>query len=253
MFALLAIVPAVAFGQLSAEEIIRRSVEANERDWRAAPEYSYIESTRDDEGARTNEITMLYHSPYSRRLRVNGVPLTSVEQKEEQRKFEKAAARRKAESPRQTAARIAEYEKERTRDHLMMQQLTQAFTFELMGETELAGRQAYELRATPRPGYQPPNMETRVLTGMRGALWVDKETFDWVKVSAEVISPVTIGGFLATVQPGTFFELEKMPVASGVWLPKHFSMRSRAKVMGVFKHSSHEDSTYSGYVKSSTP
>lgn len=41
-------------------------------------------------------------------------------------------------------------------------------------------------------------------------------------VEATVIHPVSIEGFLAQVEPGTQFKLEKMPVADGIWLPKHF-------------------------------
>lgn len=52
-----------------------------------------------------------------------------------------------------------------------------------------------------------------MLRGMEGELWIDEATFQWVKVQARVIRPVSIEGFLARVEPGTRFELEKMPVA----------------------------------------
>jgi hypothetical protein len=41
-----------------------------------------------------------------------------------------------------------------------------------------------------------------VLTGMEGKLWIDEKTFQWVKVEATVIRPVSIEGFLAEVEPG---------------------------------------------------
>ncbi len=97
-----------------------------------------------------------------------------------------------------------------------------AFDFKLLGETRLNGDDVYALQATPRPGYHPPNMETQVLTGMQGELWIDKDIFQWVKVEAQVTHPLSIEGFLAKVEPGTHFELEKAPVARGVWLPTHF-------------------------------
>ena len=49
-----------------------------------------------------------------------------------------------------------------------MQQLTEALDFKLNGEQQLGGYYVYVPLAMPRPGYQPPSMETRVLTGMRG-------------------------------------------------------------------------------------
>ena len=186
---------------LSAEEIVRRSVEANERDWRAANEYSFTQTTRDSNGAKTESVTMLFGSPYRRLVKRGGKPISSEEDRREGEKFQEAVSQRRSESAEARKSRIAEYEQGRRRDHLMMEQLTAAFTFNRTGRGRLSGRNVYILRATPRPNYRPPNIESRVLTGMKGTLWIDEKTFQWVKVLAQVISPVTIGGFLATVQP----------------------------------------------------
>jgi hypothetical protein len=62
-------------------------------------------------------------------------------------------------------------------------------------------------------------------------------------VGAEIVQSVSIAGFLAQVQPCMRFELEKMPVAEGIWLPKHFSMKARAKVLFFFSHKSQADET----------
>lgn len=48
---------------------------------------------------------------------------------------------------------------------------------------------------------------------MRGTLWIEKSTFQWVRVEAEVFRPVSIEGFLAQVQPGTRFLLDQAPVS----------------------------------------
>ncbi|MGA8310476.1 MAG: hypothetical protein WB755_10640, partial [Terriglobales bacterium] len=130
-----------------------------------------------------------------------------------------------------------------------MEQLTKAFNFTLEGEQKLGPHEVYVLQATPRPGYLPPNREARVLTGMGGKLWIDKNTYQWVRVEAQVMHPVSIEGFLARVEPGTQFELEKMPVGDGIWLPKHFAMKAHAKVVFLFNHRTQEDDTYWGYQK----
>jgi hypothetical protein len=92
-------------------------------------------------------------------------------------------------------------------------------------------------------------MDCQVLPGMQGELWVDKKTFQWVKVTAQVMHPVSIEGFLARVEPGTRFELEKAPVDNEIWQPSHFSMKSHAKVLFIIKRSSSADETYFDYVK----
>jgi hypothetical protein len=236
-----------ALAQMPVETIIQRSVEANKRDWELEPEYAYFERNKENGQDRTYEVMMIEGSPYHRLVAVNGEPLTEQDQKNEGQKLQQAIAQRQRESPRQRAQRIANYEKDRTRDHLMMEQLTTAFNFSLVGEEKLGPHEVYVLQATPRPGYQPPNNEAKVLTGMQGRLWIEKQSFQWVKVEAEVVHPVSIQGFLARVSPGTRFELEKMPVGDNVWLPKHFAMKANAKIFFLFNHNSQEDDTFWGY------
>lgn len=227
--------------------IIQRSVGVINRDWDAAPDFNYFELDRTAEGTRTYEVTMILGSPYFRLIAVNGKPLSPKDQQTEEQKLNQAAARRRSESPGERAQRVANYQRGRKRDQQMIEQMTKAFDFKLQGEQELAGHDVYVLQATPRPDYRPPTLETQALKGMAGRLWIEKGTFQWVRVEARVVRPVSIEGFLARVEPGTRFELENMPVAPGVWLAQHFSMRSRSKILLLFPHRMQEDETYFGY------
>lgn len=233
--------------------LIQRSVAANNRDWQAAPRYTYLERDRTDGGTETYQVSMLFGSPYRKLVAVNGKPLSPAEQVEENRKFQQALEQRRRESPSQRAERVADYEKGRERDHAMISQLTQAFRFRFLGQQKLGGRSVYVLEATPRPGYVPPNRDTRVLTGMRGKLWIDPQTGQWVKVEARVTHPVWIEGFFAQVEPGTQFELDYAPVTSDIWLPTHYAMRARAKVLWVLMHREHQEEWLSGYSIASPP
>jgi len=243
---------ASAFAAPDVATIVRRSAEVNDKDWGAIPQYDNSERDLQPDGStRTYEVMMILGSDYHRLIAVNDKPLTPEEQAAEQERLEQVIAQRQSESPAQRAQRIAKYEKDLKRDHMMMQQLTVAFDFKLLGEKKLGPYDVYELQATPRRGYQPPNTETKVLTGMEGKLWIDKETYQWVKVEAEVMHTVSIAGFVAQVQPGTRFELEMMPVDDGIWLPKHFSMKAHAKILFLFNHRTQEDETYFDYHKAS--
>lgn len=227
--------------------IIQRSVEANQRDWTAAPEFNYRERKITDDGTRTYEELMIDGSSYERLIAINGHPLDADKESDEARKLQKVTAERKSESPDDRRRRIAKYEAGRKRDHLLMEQLTKAFVFTFGGEQTMDGRQVYVLHATPLPGYKPPNRDATVLTGMNGTLWIDTETYQWVKVEAHVVRPVSIAGFAAKVEPGTEFQLEKMPVAPGIWLPRHFAMKAHARVLFFFHHHDSEDDTYFDY------
>lgn len=240
-----------ADAQFDAEWIIQRSLQANAMDWDAVSDYDYRERDwQPDGGSKCYEVRMMVGSPYERLVAVNDKPLTPEQEAREQEKLEGAMARRQQESERERTERIARYERDRKRDHLLMDQLPKAFNFTLVGEQRLDGHDVYVLRATPRPGYQPPSVEAKVLTGMEGTLWIDKATFQWVKVEAQVIHPVSIAGFLARVEPGTQFDLEKMPIEGQIWLPKHFGMKSRARVFLFFPRKSEADESYFDYHRS---
>src|SRR5579884_1790085 len=233
-------------------EIVRKSVAANESDWKAAPNYAYTErdvETKKD-GApvvKTYQVMMIDGSQYNRLIAVNDRPLSPAENAAEEQKLRQETQRRNSESPRARARRVAKYQRERHQDHQMMAEMMTAFNWHLVGEGALDGHDCYILDATPKPGYIPHSRETRVLVGMRGRLWVDKDTYHWVKVEAEVVKPVEFGMFIAKVGPGTKFELEQRPVGNGLWLPAHFSMKVNASVLGFFSENSTDDETYSHY------
>ncbi|MGA8619820.1 MAG: hypothetical protein WB660_15040 [Candidatus Sulfotelmatobacter sp.] len=247
---LVVVLGAACLAQHDADAIIRRSVEANTADWKAAPDYDYFErDVQKGGGTKTYEELMILGSRYERLVAVNGKPLSPEQQAQERQRLEAVITERQRESRQERAERIAKYEKERKRDHFMMEQLAKALDFKLLGEQILGPHKVYVIKATPRLGYEPPSYEAEVLTGMEGKLWIDEKTFQWVKVEAGVIHPVSIGGFLARVEPGTRFELEKMPVAEDIWLPKHFTMKSQAKVLFFFTRKSQADEIYYGYYK----
>jgi len=236
-------VSSISGSQPDTVSIIERSVKANDTDFAAAPRFNYKEFDRESPD-KTYQILMIDGSPYKRLIALNHRPLSRSQAAEEARKEKMARAQRQSESPRERQNRIAKYEAERNRDHQMMGQLTEAFVFQLIGTQRVSGFKTYVLKATPRPGYRPPNTETQVLKGMAGKLWIDQESYQWVRVTAEVIHPVTIDGFLARVEPGTRFELEKSPVADGIWEITHFVMRSNAKVLFVVPRQSQEEERY---------
>jgi hypothetical protein len=239
--------------QCDAATVIQRSVQANAEDWNAARQYDYFERDGDPKGgSKTYEVLMILGSPYQRLVAVNGEPLPPELQAKEERKLQAAILQRKEESPQERDRRIAKYEQERKRDHLLPDQMTKALDFQVVGEQQLGSSEVCVLKATPHPGFEPSSREAKVLTGMEGTLWIDTKTFQWVKVEAYVIHPVSIEGFLARVDPGTRFELEKMPVADNIRLLKHFEMKSQAKILFFFTRKTQANETYYGYHKATS-
>jgi hypothetical protein len=239
-----------------AEEIVRRSVANTNADWAAAPQYDFTERDVITKGGKrsvnTYEVLMIDGSPYNRVIAVNDRPLSSQQAAEENRKLEQEIQRRSNESRAARRKRVAEYQKERRQNHALMNQMAKAFNFSLVGEDTVNGRRCFVLNATPKPGYNPPNRDTEVLTGMRGKMWIDTQQYQWVKVRAQVFRPVSFGLFFASVKPGTEFTLEQKPVEGSLWLPSHFYMAVNARVLFWSRHSS-DDESYWSYHRASEP
>ena len=230
-------------------EIVRKSVANTIEDWRAAPTYDFTERDviENGHGTKTSRVLMIDGSPYYKLIERDNEPLDNQQAAEEERKLRRETARRQHETPAQRSARIAQYDKERRQDNALLREMGNAFDFRSVGEETINGRSCYVLASTPKPGYQPTSRDTRVLTGMRGKMWVDKSEFRWVRVEAELFRPVAFGLFIAHVEPPTQFTLEQQPVAGNLWLPSHFSMHVKARVLGFWAHDSNADETYWDY------
>lgn len=245
--ALTVAVPLARAGDLSPEEIVRRSVANNTAGWDVFPTYTLLErSVLIQHGHKTDmtyRVLMIDGSPYNRIVEKNNEP---VPEKEQEQKLEGEIARRKQESPGARQNRIERYQRGRRQDHELMAEMLNAFDYKLTGEETVGGRRCYVLEATARPGYQPRNRDTKVLTGMRGTMWVDKNQFQWVRVQAEVFRPVAFGLFIAKVHPGTEFKLEMGPVNSTLWAPQCFEVHVKASIL-FWNRESLDQEYYSDY------
>lgn len=250
VFLTLFLAPASGFGQVTpaqTQEIIRHSAQATHSDWERAPGFDFCEVDKTKTGSRTSAVLMIAGSPYYRLVQVNGEDLSPDQEAAEKRRLASVIEERQRETPDEKARRTAKYQKERQHDQQLLEQLTVAMNFTFAGHDVVDSHQVDVFEATPRPDYVPKSMETQVLTGMKGKLWIDKSSFRWVKVHAEVVKPVFMAGFLARVEPGTQFELQERPVNAEIWLPHQFTMQANAKVLFLVNKSSATDETYFNY------
>jgi hypothetical protein len=212
-----------------------------------ARQYGYTERITTDDGEKTYKVTLLYGSPYKRLVEVNGKPLEASEQRKQEREFVDARAERQRESHEDRAQRVADFRKDFDRGHRILEELPRAFEYSVRRTLPAASGLQYVLDASPREGYAPPTTEAEVLTGMRGEFWIDARTYQLCRAVARVLHPVTVEGFLATIQPGTEFEVEQEPVGDGIRLPTHFQIRSHSSILFFFHHHLDEDRRFSGY------
>jgi outer membrane lipoprotein-sorting protein len=126
-----------------------------------------------------------------------------------------------------------------------------AFTFELVREEPMKGHPAYVLSATPKKRTGPMSRAAKVLAGMNGTIWIDKENFHLIRAECTVVTPVPIYGLLAQVFPGTRVEIELAPVTDSIWLISRLSMDLTLSKLW-FKSTQVTHSTYSEYSPNAT-
>jgi len=231
--------------------LMARSVKTTELNWAAAPNYAFLETDiKSRHGSeptkKTSEVMMIDGSPYERTIALNGQPLSPAQQRAEESKLQKETAIRLHESSRARRKRIAAYMADRERDHAMLNELSRAFDYTVVGEDRKDSRRVWVLRGVPKPGYTPANRETKVMAGMVVNFWIDQNTYQWVRVEAEVKKPVSIYG-LAKVGVGTKFILEQEPISPNLWLPKRFQVDVRASALGFLNEDSNREEIYTDY------
>src|SRR5438270_13540676 len=119
---LLAVVPMLLSAQ-DAREIVRRSVQLDERNTEAARNYTYLQRQLEgqfdgggkikEEKLRTWDVTMQDGSPYRRLVARNDQPISADEQQNEQLKLQQNLEQRRKETQAQRERRIAEWERRR--------------------------------------------------------------------------------------------------------------------------------------------
>jgi hypothetical protein len=240
-----------------ARAIVRRSLEANEQNWKIARNYTFLQRTEDrrmdasgqvkSKEVKTYDVTLLQGSPYIRLVARDDHPLPPAEEKKEQDKVDKSIAERMKETPAQRERRISDYDKRRARQQEAMREIGDAFDFQITGHDRVEGHDVWILQATPRPGYQPRSSEAKILPHVRGKLWIDQKSYHWAKLEAEVITPVSWGLFLVRLDSGARIHFDETRVNDEVWLPQHVWIAASAR-LGLFKKLRvEEDTIYKNY------
>lgn len=234
-------------GEPDAGELVRKSLDNYQRDWRAAVNYTYTQRNVEmKSGTRiitVSQVTSIHGTPYQRLMEKDGRPLTSAEAAREQEKYDKTLAERSHESPAERRKRIADYQKQRG----FLKEVPDAFQFKLLGERTVEGRPAYLVKCTPNPNYQPHNLASRIFPKIEAKLYIDKRDLQWARAEADVMDTVSFGFILARVAKGSKILLERMRLNDGTWVVKRVDISGTARIMMVKTRDLDAEITYGDY------
>jgi hypothetical protein len=254
-----AVSPGTALPAEDAREIVRKSVDLDQANWQRMRDCTWVahstERHFDSDGKVKSvergawETVMLDGEPYRRMLERNGQPLSAAEQKKQQDKLDRSVARLAHETPEEKRRRLAEYESRRRKEREFLREITDAFDFRVVGDAQVDGHDAWVIAGTPKSGYRARDRDAKALLKIRGKLWVDKATYQWVRLEAETTETIAFGVFLARLNPGASLVFEQVPVSDNLWLPKRMYMKGAGRVGLIKRIAMEQELTWSSYRK----
>ena len=149
---------------------------------------------------------------FSRRVAIDGRPLTDEEQA---REAEREAAFRE----RLRRLRAGEIEPRRNENDIQFnEELVSRYDLTLAGEETLRGRKSYRIAFAPRDGDLPVRRPMdRALNKARGRIWIDRETREVARVEFELIDHVRLWwGLVGTIHHFRG-SMDRGPVLDDIW------------------------------------
>ena len=257
-FAFIVLFTTVAWGQ-DPRELLRRSIAQDQLDWVRMKDYTWqahsterhfdsrgkVESTKQE----TWETLILQGEPYRRMLERDGKPLSAQEKMEEQKRLDRETSKLSKETPAEKERRLQENEARRKREFAFLSEIPDLFDLRLEGQATIGGRPVWIVSGAPRPGAQAKSRDAKMLLKVRGRMWIDQATYQWVKVEAETTATISWGVFLARLDPGSKLVFEQTEVSPDLWLPKHLYVSGSGRVALVKRLALDQEIEWSNYKK----
>jgi hypothetical protein len=236
-------------------DIMRHVVDRDAQNSDRINNYTYQERTEirryssegklKDTESTTTEVLMLAGRPYRRPIAKNDKPLTDAQMRDEADKMTKELVKRQ----HSAAAEASGVEKRRQQNRKLMHELTDAFIFHMAGQEDVSGKKAWMIQADPNPGYRAKDQDEKILTKLRGKVWVSEDDFQLAKADFRVDDTISMEYGLFRLAPGATVTFEQKRVNDEVWLPMHVLIKGEARLAYVAKIRAEIELTYRDYKK----
>jgi hypothetical protein len=217
--------------ELSPTEIVQRAADREAANQEMRRQYTFRETLRQrvakKETREAHDIFYISGKEYRKLVEKNGSPLPTARAAEEQSRLDKELAKSRRESPEKARKRLAEERKEQQE---FRDQIAQAFDFRLVAEELVSGKPCYRIHAEPRRDFRAKG-DAKVLSKLKGDIWVDKTSFHWAKVDLESVESITGLGGLIRLSKGTRVVTNRTYVNGEVWFPETVDVKATAKAL----------------------
>ncbi len=181
---------------------------------------------------RLYQVVPIRNVRYERLLEKDGEPLSKKEQKAERRK--EAKFRRRLERDRDAR-------KSNSNEVRFNRELVDRYRFRVEGTGELHGRMVYRLSFEPKSGKLPVRRRIdRALNNSRGRIWLDRGSYEIVRVEFELIRSTRIWwGILGSISHVDGM-MDRKEGEDGIWFPSYFRLYLKGRILFKSLHSRRE-------------
>jgi len=149
----------------------------------------------------------------ARLVAINGKPVSPDIDKAELARLDDLAAHPELQEHRRKGE-----QKDRDRVTHILNLLPDALLYQLQGMVPCGAGQCYRLSFKPNPKFTPPDLESNILRGVAGEVWVDQAHERLVRLDAQFISDVDFGwSILGRLNKGGTVLLKQSDVGDNQW------------------------------------
>lgn len=186
-----------------------------------------------------------------RLVKKNGKPLSPAEEKKQDEHIQKAV--RDYEKKQAKEAKEAQQggePKKKNDDDLKISDFLRIDRFTNPRWETYRGHEVIVFDFEPNPAFKPTSIAEHVLHELSGAIWIDQQDADAVRLEAYFKNSFKLaGGLLASLQKGSAFTFEQAKINNEVWMPSYLEVHFNAKVLLFKGFSGNFIQRYSNYQK----
>ena len=180
----------------------------------------------------TKEIFESKDGAVARLVAINNKPLNATDTQTEQDRLD-ALVR----DPGRQRHRKQSEDEDLARVTKVLRALPNAFTYRYVGPGVGPTGKVEKFVFEPNPAFDPPDLETEVLSAMAGELWIDASQERVARLEGHLTRAVDFGwGILGRLDKDGWIVIEQSDVGNGVWRVVHFQMAMSGRVVLRTKH-----------------
>ncbi len=191
----------------------------------------------------TKEIVETNEGGVARLVAIHNQPLTASQTRAELGRLhalasDPAAQQHRKHNEQRDAARLVG----------VMHLLPKAFLNQYEGPVQTPDGVAIRLTFTPNPSFSAPTLESRILTGIRGEIWIDPTDLRVVRIEGHLFRTVDYGwGILGTLYPGGTISIDLARTPDCGWQLERLSLNMTGRALMVKSLHVVVDETATGY------